>query len=143
MYKSAYHDQEITACEESLPATPMPTLAAATATTSSSFLLSKSDAYETGMYELGESPSSKTSLKQEIREELTCPPVDGWPQHAQPLKGFRHRVRHASLDLLLAAIALIFLVFSGLVYQANGTIIGTEDHRLFAAARIVSSTRQL
>jgi len=117
-----------------IPATQRPVTAAAGGRPPSYRSLLRSS-YDKGKYELLESLSSKKSHRESSDEQHE---ILGWPQRPQQLKTFRSRVKHALLDVFMAGVALLWLVYGAYVYNLNGSPAHETETRLVEAGRIVS-----
>jgi len=92
--------------------------------------------YDRGKYELLHSLSTRKSGK-EISDEQH--EIAGWPRRPQQLKTLHNRVKHALLDLFMAGVALLWLVYGAYVYNLNGSPAHETETQLVEAGRIVSS----
>jgi hypothetical protein len=62
----------------------------------------------------------------------------GWPQRPEQLKKIRHRMKHAACDIVMAGVALLWLVYAAYVYCSDGKSAHEKETKLVEAGRIVS-----
>jgi len=118
-----------------IPATHLSPTAASNSRPPSYRVLLRSS-FDRGNYEPLERPSTK-----KLRRDSSDDPheISGWPRGPQQLKTFRNHVKHALLDLFMAGVALLWLVYGAYVYNLNGSPAHETENQLVEAGRIVSS----
>lgn len=62
----------------------------------------------------------------------------GWPQRPEKLEKIRHRLKHAIYDIIMAGVALLWLVYGAYVYTSDRKPVHEKETKLFEAGRIVS-----
>jgi hypothetical protein len=117
-----------------IPATQLPATAASGGKPPSYRSILRSS-FDRGKYELLATLSTK-NLRRGSSDEL-CE-ISGWPRRPQQLKTFRNRVKHALLDVFMAGVALLWLVYGAYVYNLNGSPAHETEVQLVEAGRIVS-----
>jgi len=116
-----------------IPATQLPATAQGARPPSYRSILRSS--LDRGKYELLESLSTK-KLRRGSTDDLY--EISGWPRRPEQLKTIRNRVKNAVVDLFMAGVALLWLVYGAYVYNLNGSPAHGTETQLVEAGRIVS-----